>query len=955
MAAVRPEGRIEMPPSATFSRRSPAARLLVVLALCALQPPLTARAASPSTGTITAAGPALSWTGTATGSGSANESTCVEGVNCDTFTLTLGGTPADYGGKVVAVKIAWSNSANDYDLYVHKDSNQGQLVGTSADGAPQNGEASAIDPAATGTGAYTVHVVYFAVSPLVDQYQGSASVQPKPVARAATYLQGGITFSHSVRLKAPVARRDGEPSNRTDPAGNAYVTAIRGVPAGVDLWHFDLNPSSATYDPNMRNPIYRGQTDSFTDSESTSVGGDGGGDVDIAVGLPDPATGANNNPPTLAATSLALANISAQRSTDRGITFLKNPAGNVTGGVPVDDRQWIAFLGPSTVYLLYRTVEPAVTQIQRSNDGGLTYGPARTAGAIGQVGAIDVDQRDGTVYIAGSTGQVCAGVPTAVGGEPLTYACTQAASDPGGVAHIFFILKVAPDGTVYVAYSNDHDIFLAHSTDKGRTWSLPVRVSNGPSTVTSVLPHLGTGRAPGSVGLVWYGTSSPVNDDSADWRVFYAISANATGDAPTFRQVEAGDHVIHSSNISEGGLTGSANRNLLDYFQVSFDPQGSAVIAYTDDHNDFDGHTYVTRQIGGPGINGAAIPAPVEGRSLPKAAKPPASPQVTDFAQDVQVGLLGVAPANDPLDILSIAWSCEDPFAGTRSSNPKLVTRMKVSDLSSLPGAANWRTNFAANAPDAVLSPTGDYSFARSDRGDQLYFRASTDPTQPSTFSYGTAMRNGDGSITYTRQGAADEGLFDSAAGTITVKVALSKLNALLPAGHAALAPGTVLAGLRGQTFTSQANAKTDIARGGTQYTIACGAATGGGPGGPPGRGTGNVVRVTGAGGIDGKREQFNLQVDNGFGTSLPDGQIRYRDNGNGFEMVSDSVDTFQQNGSNEVVLTGKGHVGGTAVTYTVRVQDNGEAGSNDFFSILLSSGQSAQGTLTQGNIQFHF
>ena len=70
----------------------------------------------------------------------------------------------------------------------HKDSNQGQLVGVSADGAPQNGEASAIDPAATGTGVYTVHVVYFAVTPLADQYQGSAAVQPKPVARTATYV-----------------------------------------------------------------------------------------------------------------------------------------------------------------------------------------------------------------------------------------------------------------------------------------------------------------------------------------------------------------------------------------------------------------------------------------------------------------------------------------------------------------------------------------------------------------------------------------------------------------------------------------------------------------------------------------------------------------------------------------------------------------------------------------------
>jgi hypothetical protein len=36
--------------------------------------------------------PALNWAGTAAGGGSPDESTCVEGVNCDTFTLTLSGT-----------------------------------------------------------------------------------------------------------------------------------------------------------------------------------------------------------------------------------------------------------------------------------------------------------------------------------------------------------------------------------------------------------------------------------------------------------------------------------------------------------------------------------------------------------------------------------------------------------------------------------------------------------------------------------------------------------------------------------------------------------------------------------------------------------------------------------------------------------------------------------------------
>jgi len=84
------------------------------------------------------------------------------------------------------------------------------------------------------------------------------------------------------------------------------------------------------------------------------------------------------------------------------------------------------------------------------------------------------------------------------------------------------------------------------------------------------------------------------------------------------------------------------------------------VIAYTDDHNDFDGHTYVTgrsvdrRQRYRRSRSG-------RGTLAAQGDEAPATPQVIDFAQDVQVGLLGVVPVNDPLDILSVAWSCEDP------------------------------------------------------------------------------------------------------------------------------------------------------------------------------------------------------------------------------------------------------------------------------------------------------
>src|SRR3989442_14081381 len=109
-------------------------RLLSILLLFAL--PLSA--SSPSSGSVSSTlGSSTMWNGTATGGTSADESTCVEGINCDTFTLTLGGVPTDWVGKQGSVKNEWNVPTNDYDLYIHQGSNAGPIVGSSAGGAPQ--------------------------------------------------------------------------------------------------------------------------------------------------------------------------------------------------------------------------------------------------------------------------------------------------------------------------------------------------------------------------------------------------------------------------------------------------------------------------------------------------------------------------------------------------------------------------------------------------------------------------------------------------------------------------------------------------------------------------------------------------------------------------------------------------------------------------------------------------
>jgi len=137
------------------------------------------RSATPSSGTLNPAGPTVNWVGTATGGTSVDESTCVEGVNCDTFFLTLSGTPANWAGLKARITISCADPSGltDYDVYVHKGTNSGPIVtgGTSANGGapPEVVDLNPSDPT-VGTGQFSVHVVYFSAT-AAFQYSGSAS------------------------------------------------------------------------------------------------------------------------------------------------------------------------------------------------------------------------------------------------------------------------------------------------------------------------------------------------------------------------------------------------------------------------------------------------------------------------------------------------------------------------------------------------------------------------------------------------------------------------------------------------------------------------------------------------------------------------------------------------------------------------------------------------------------
>src|SRR4051812_9201349 len=95
---------------------------IVVLALGFLAP-ATAVASSPSSDSLAPSSTSITWVGTAVGGTNqggeeGHDAQCVEGANCDTFVLEVEGTPGEWAGKSILLKIDWGLLSTDYDFYV---------------------------------------------------------------------------------------------------------------------------------------------------------------------------------------------------------------------------------------------------------------------------------------------------------------------------------------------------------------------------------------------------------------------------------------------------------------------------------------------------------------------------------------------------------------------------------------------------------------------------------------------------------------------------------------------------------------------------------------------------------------------------------------------------------------------------------------------------------------------
>jgi hypothetical protein len=141
-------------------------------------------------------------------------------------------------------------------------------------------------------------------------------------------------------------------------------------------------------------------------------------------------------------------------------------------------------------------------------------------------------------------------------------------------------LAVDAAGSLYAAWSDRRDVYLARSDDGGTTRTPPRRVDTpSPLLSSGVLPSVAAGAA-GRVALAWYGTATANNlAATARWRVWFAESYDG---GRTFVQVLMTGTVHRGPVCTKGDSCPWVQRQLLDDFGLALDPRtGRAAIAYS--------------------------------------------------------------------------------------------------------------------------------------------------------------------------------------------------------------------------------------------------------------------------------------------------------------------------------------------------------------------------------------
>lgn len=405
----------------------------------------------------------------------------------------------------------------------------------------------------------------------------------------------------------PLPPPPGDPVNDVEPgvAASGNGTFIIGATSGTrgsDLW--------TSHDGGL---TYRYSGDPF---QSPPEGGlpVNGEDTDVAAAPVSDGSG----PPNLYATSLYVANSALVVSHDGGETYKVNEI----GGTPSQDRPWVAADGPCTVYLAYQNADSGppsremvsrfdACKAPRQTGSGAVIDPVQGPTDPYPLGAflagkimVDTSSRSrfqhrvylpmggcetdlpGGLFLPSTDPFDCQFAREALSiavstDRGRTFTVHRVADSPSHEIQVWpDQLAVDAAGEIYLAWSDNHHVYLNTSTDGGSTWSRSRVISKVPAR-SAVLPTVAAG-APGHIDIAWYGAprDSASNDQSvmgapgargaAPWRVYFAKSTSA---GRSFDQV-AVSPTIHTGIVctSAEACTVPHSRDLFEDFGIAISP-----------------------------------------------------------------------------------------------------------------------------------------------------------------------------------------------------------------------------------------------------------------------------------------------------------------------------------------------------------------------------------------------
>jgi hypothetical protein len=732
------------------------------------------------------------WTGTIPPSTAPAQSTCKGRTDVDEHDVRIQAPAGGYGKLTTSAvfTITWNAAgATSDEVLTVIDKDVQETGGGEQEGGTSNevgsSDGSSNQEQVTGTDLPTATYAALACGyinlPAGTAYTGKLVVTTKAVAPPlAAAPSQGMGFSASV--PADPQRDEGEPLIQIAKDGTTYTCGPTGVSNAADYAQVSTDGGKQFH---LLGEPPRGQQ---------APGG--GGDCALATAPVKNAGGFFN----YAYSGLGpLTSFATATSANDGRDLTSSPAGGAT--IPGVDRQWLTFLDEKTVLLNYNQQAPRQVVVQKSTDGGLTYGlrvPATPTNPDfpGPLRTLPASQNPK------GNGQPVAYFPWSVGDDidlaisfdgGTSWSDCRAAVAPGQPT-LFTTADSDSAGNVYLAYGENATFHTyatairnadlgkcAEGQDKNPTnnpgFSAPVQVDRG-AVGSTVFPWLTAGGAPGRVAVAFYGSETDGDPNQGafkgSWNVYVNQSLNLLSSGATFSQTKATTHPIHYDSICLEGLgcdVAGGDRSLADFFAIGYDPTRKALqVVYDTTYKrpgDAEGTVAtptVVTQTDGPSLGGGSLTAshPPTLRSSSDDAKGDA---IADYSSSAPPRNSTVEPAAD-FTRVSIG---SGPPGGLRVtmrvadlSDAALAKAVQDSTAQRLLFVFRWFNGYRSAAALARWSPTGGFSFGYND------------------FATGSATCGG--SSAKCLQYPGDQpitGHADQKAGTITLDVPASKLKTL--------------------------------------------------------------------------------------------------------------------------------------------------------------------------------